>query len=76
MSRYDFDRYEKIYKNTYPLRTENRYYIFDKLSGRAVKIATVYDVADAEMICSALNKDATSHEASSSCDRVSDLRPD
>lgn len=59
MERYGFDRYEKIYKNTYPLRTENRYYIFDKLSGRVTKLATVYDVADAEMICRALNKEET-----------------
>ena len=49
MKRYDFDRYEKVKKQ------EDRYYIFDRQAGTTVKLATVYDVADAEMICRALN---------------------
>lgn len=50
VSRYGYDRYTKHTKN------EDRYYIFDRQAGMNTKLATVYDVADAEMIVSALNK--------------------
>jgi hypothetical protein len=43
MRRYDFERYE------------NRYYIFDRQLSTTHRIAIVFDVADAEMICNALN---------------------
>ena len=52
MKRFDFARYEKIKKHAQP---ETRYYIFDRNYSTSMKLAVVYDVADAEMICDALN---------------------
>ena len=60
MKRYDYERYEKTKKSS----SQNRYYIFDRQFGMTVKIATVYDVDDAELICRALNE-RTTHEAAS-----------
>lgn len=51
MRRYDFERYTKEKK----YHSETRYFVFDRLAGTTVKIATVYDVADAELIVRALN---------------------
>jgi hypothetical protein len=47
MKRFDFERYEK--KRSY------RYYIFDRQYGLSAKLAVAYDIADAEIICDALN---------------------
>ena len=47
VKRYDYCRYNKA--------NQFRYFIFDRQAGLALKLATIYDVADAEMICSALN---------------------
>lgn len=62
MKRYDWERYDKPIKNVSSWKDglKPRYRIIDRkgLGGCAVKMATVYDVADAEMICSALNEEA------------------
>jgi hypothetical protein len=58
MKRYDWERYTKTKRNADP---EGRYYIFDRLAGSTLKIATVYDVADAEIIVNALNGEVNEH---------------
>ena len=57
MNRYDYSRYTK--------KDNTRYFIFDRLAGSTIRIATVYDVADAEMICSALNNTVKNERHSS-----------
>lgn len=61
MKRYDWERYEKRKRNDDP---QTRYYIFDRLAGSTLKIATVYDVVDAELIVSALNGEVNEHNNS------------
>lgn len=52
MQRYGYERYVK--KKKYDI-SEDRYFVFDRRFGTTMKIATVYDVGDAELIVRALN---------------------
>lgn len=51
MQRYDYERYTKKKKHS----SEDRYFVFDRQAGTTLKLATVYDVVDAELIVRALN---------------------
>jgi hypothetical protein len=48
MKRFDYERYSK--------KRDFRYAIVDRKIGLHYKVATVYDVAEAELICEALNE--------------------
>jgi hypothetical protein len=53
MNCYDYSRYAKSSRSG--TTTISRFGVFDRRRGVTNKIATVYDVADAELICAALN---------------------
>jgi len=60
MQRYDYELYTKSKKHS---TNDIRYSIFDRIRGHHNKLATVYDVAVAEAIVRALNREDPPHEA-------------